>query len=83
MNDKQRERLLTGIAEQIERTEREVREKGEGTPAADVVEGEEKKQEEGLQREEGEKAVLAFSAKPTLASSPTTPSEDFKPNPPK
>jgi Domain of Kin17 curved DNA-binding protein len=56
----QRERLL--IAEQIERAEREAREKGEGTSAAGVVEGEEKKQEEGLQREEGEKGVLAFSA---------------------
>jgi len=79
MNDEQRERLL--IAEQIERAEREAREKGEGTSAAGVVEGEEKKQEEGLQREEGEKVVLAFSAKPIPASSSTTPSEGLKLNP--
>jgi DNA/RNA-binding protein KIN17 len=79
MNDEQRERLL--IAEQIERAEREAREKGEGTSAAGVIEGEAKKPEEGLQREEGEKVVLAFSAKPTLASSSTTPSKALKPIP--
>jgi len=55
MNDEQRERLL--IAEQIERAEREAREKGEGTSAAGTIEGEESKQEEGLQREEAEKKV--------------------------
>ena len=69
------------IAEQIEWAEREAREKGEGTSAAGVVEGEEKKQEEDLQHEEGEKVVMAFSAKPTLASSSTTPSDGLKPNP--
>ena len=80
MNDEQRERLL--IAEQIERAEREAREKGEGTSSApSVVGGEEKNPEEGLQREEGEKVVLAFSAKPTLASSSTTPFTGLKPNP--
>ena len=77
MNDEQRERLL--IAEQIERAEREAREKGEGTSAAGAIEGEEKKLEEGLQREEGEKkVVLSFSAKPIVASSSTTPSEGLK-----
>ena len=77
MNDEQRERLL--IAEQIERAEREAREKGEGTSAAGAIEGEEKKPEEGLQREEGEKkVVLSFSAKPIVASSSTTPSEGLK-----
>ena len=55
MNDEQRERLL--IAEQIERAEREARERGEGTSAAGTIEGEESKQEEGLQREEAEKKV--------------------------
>jgi DNA/RNA-binding protein KIN17 len=76
MSDEQRERLL--IAEQIERAERDAREKGEGTSAAGVVEGEEKKLEEGLQREEGEKVVLSFSAKPIFAPSSTTPSEGLK-----
>jgi DNA/RNA-binding protein KIN17 len=80
MNDEQRERLL--IAEQIERAEREAREKGEGTSAAGAIEGEEKKQEEGLQREEGEKkVVLSFISKPTAASSSTAPSEGLKLNP--
>ena len=80
MNNEQNERLL--IAEQIERAEREAREKGEGTSsAAGVVEGEEKKPEEGLQRKGGEKVALAFYAKPTLASSSTTPSMGLKPNP--
>jgi DNA/RNA-binding protein KIN17 len=79
MNDEQRERLL--IAEQIERAEREAREKGEGTSAAGVEEGEEKKPEEGLRREEGEKVVLAFAAKPSVSSSSTTPSEGLKLNP--
>jgi DNA/RNA-binding protein KIN17 len=80
MNDEQRERLL--IAEQIERAEREAREKGEGTSAAGAIEGEEKKQEEGLQREEGEKkVVLSFISKPAAASSSTAPSEGLKLNP--
>jgi DNA/RNA-binding protein KIN17 len=80
MNDEQRERLL--IAEQIERAEREAREKGEGTSAAGAIEGEEMKQEEGLQREEGEKkVVLSFTSKPTAASSSTAPSEGLKLNP--
>jgi len=71
MNDEQRERLL--IAEQIERAEREARDKGEGTSSAGAVEDEEKKREEGLQREEGEKKlVLSLSAKPSIASSSTT-----------
>ena len=80
MNDEQRERLL--IAEQIERAEREAREKGEGTSAAGAVEDEEKKREEGLQREEGEKkVVLSLSAKPSIAPSSTTPSGGLKLNP--
>jgi DNA/RNA-binding protein KIN17 len=81
MNDEQRERLL--IAEQIERAEREARDKGEGTSAAGAVEDEEKKREEGLQREEGEKkVVLSFSAQPSVASSSsTTPSGGLKLNP--
>jgi DNA/RNA-binding protein KIN17 len=77
MNDEQRERLL--IAEQIERAEREALEKGEGTSAVGPAEGNEMKQEEGLQREEGEKkVVLSLSAKPTIASSSSTPSEGLK-----
>lgn len=77
MNDEQRERLL--IAEQIERAEREAVEKGEGTSAAGAMEGKEMKQEEGLQREEGEKKlVLSLSAKPTVASSSPIPSEGLK-----
>ena len=77
MNDEQRERLL--IAEQIERAEREAREKGEGTSAEGASE-EEKRREEGLQREEGEKkVVLSLSAKPATASSSTVvPSEGLK-----
>jgi len=81
MNDEQRERLL--IAEQIERAEREAREKGEGT-SADGTSEEEKRREEGLQREEGEKkVVLSLSAKPAVASpsSSTIPSEGLKLNP--
>ena len=79
MNDEQRERLL--IAEQIERAEREAREKGEGT-SAEHASGEEKRQEEGLQREDGEKkVVLSLSAKPAVASPSTVPSEGLKPNP--
>jgi DNA/RNA-binding protein KIN17 len=79
MNDEQRERLL--IAEQIERAEREAREKGEGTSAEGASE-EEKRREEGLQREEGEKkVVLSLSAKPAVAFSSTVPSEGFKLNP--
>jgi DNA/RNA-binding protein KIN17 len=80
MNDEQRERLL--IAEQIERAEREAREKGEGTSAEGASE-EEKRREEGLQREEGEKkVVLSLSAKPAVASSSSTvPSEGLKLNP--
>ena len=79
MNDEQRERLL--IAEQIERAEREAREKGEGTSAEGASE-EEKRREEGLQREEGEKkVVLSLSAKPATASSATVvPSEGLKLN---
>ena len=79
MNDEQRERLL--IAEQIERAEREAREKGEGTSAEGASE-EEKRREEGLQREEGEKkVVLSLSAKPATASSSTVvPSEGLKLN---
>ena len=80
MNDEQRERLL--IAEQIERAEREARDKGEGTSAAGTVEDEEKKREEGLQREEGEKkVVLSFSTQASVASSSTTPSGGLKLNP--
>ena len=80
MNDEQRERLL--IAEQIERAEREARDKGEGTSAAGAVEDEEKKREEGLQREEGEKkVVLSFSIQPSVTSSSTTPSGGLKLNP--
>jgi len=80
MNDEQRERLL--IAEQIERAEQEARDKGEGTSAAGAVEDEEKKREEGLQREEGEKkVVLSFSAQPSVASSSTAPSGGLKLNP--
>ena len=79
MNDEQRERLL--IAEQIERAEREARDKGEGTSAAGAAEDEETKREEGLQREEGEKVVLSLSAKPSVASSSTTPSLGLKLNP--
>lgn len=76
MNDEQRERLL--IAEQIERAEREARKKGEGTSAEGASEG----QEEGLQREEGEKkVVLSLFAKPAVASSSTVPSEGLKLNP--
>ena len=79
MNDEQRERLL--IAEQIERAEREAREKGEGTSAEGASE-EEKRREEGLQREEGEKkVVLSLSAKPAVTSSSTVPSEGLKLNP--
>ena len=80
MNDEQRERLL--IAEQIERAEREAREKGEGTSAEGASE-EEKRREEGLQREEGEKkVVLSLSAKPAVASSSSTvPPEGLKLNP--
>ena len=79
MNDEQRERLL--IAEQIERAEREAREKGEGTSAEGASE-EEKRREEGLQREEGEKkVVLSLSAKPAVASSSTVPSDGLKLNP--
>jgi DNA/RNA-binding protein KIN17 len=79
MNDEQRERLL--IAEQIERAEREAREKGEGTSAEGASE-EEKRREEGLQREDGEKkVVLSLSAKPAAASSSTIPSEGLKLNP--
>ncbi|KAI0301092.1 zinc finger protein RTS2, partial [Multifurca ochricompacta] len=78
MNDEQRERLL--IAEQIERAEREARNKGEGTSAADSAE-EEKRREEGLQREEGDKKlVLSLSAR---LSSSATQSEGFKLTPPK
>jgi DNA/RNA-binding protein KIN17 len=78
MNDEQRERLL--IAEQIERAEREALEKGEGTSAAGAAEDEERKREEGLQREEGEKkVVLSFSAQPSVASS--TPPGGLKLNP--
>jgi DNA/RNA-binding protein KIN17 len=77
MNDEQRERLL--IAEQIERAEREALEKGEGTSAGGAVEGNEIKQEKGLQREEGEKkVVLSLTAKPAVASSSATPSEGLK-----
>jgi DNA/RNA-binding protein KIN17 len=77
MDDEQRERLL--IAEQIERAEREALEKGEGTSAVGVTEGNVMRQEGGLQREEGErKVVLVLSAKPTIASSSSTPSEDLK-----
>ncbi|KAI0252141.1 domain of Kin17 curved DNA-binding protein-domain-containing protein [Lactifluus subvellereus] len=79
MNDEQRERLL--IAEQIERAEREAEDKGEGTSAAGAT-GEEKKREEGLLREEGDKkVVLSLSAKPAVATSSTTSSEAFKLNP--
>jgi len=79
MNDEQRERLL--IAEQIERAEREAREKGEGTSTAGEAE-EDKKREDGLQREEGEKKlILSFSAKPSATSSSTTSSEGIKLNP--
>ncbi len=79
MNDEQRERLL--ISEQIERAEREAREKGEGTSAAGALEDEEQKPE-GLQREEGEKKVmLSFSAKPSVALSSTTPPVGLKLNP--
>jgi len=78
MNDEQRERLL--IAEQIERAEQEAREKGEGTSTAGATEEEEKKVEEGLQREEGEKKLVLSFAKPTTASSSTTPSEGLKLN---
>jgi DNA/RNA-binding protein KIN17 len=79
MNDEQRERLL--IAEQIERAEHEARDKGEGTSAASTLEDEEKGQEKGLQREEGEKVVLSLSGKPSVASSSTTPAlEGCKPN---
>jgi DNA/RNA-binding protein KIN17 len=78
MNDEQRERLL--IAEQIERAEREAREKGEGTSAEGAEE--EEKRREGLQREEGEKkVVLSLLAKPAAASSSTVPSEGLKLNP--
>jgi len=77
MNDEQRERLL--IAEQIERAEREALEKGEGTSVAGATEGNEMKQEEGLQRKEGEKKlVLSLSAKPIIASSSSTPSDGLK-----
>ena len=82
MNDEQRERLL--FAEQIERAEQEARDKGEGTSAAGAQEDEEKKREEGLQREEGEKkVVLSFSAQPSVASlsKTTTPSGGLKLNP--
>ncbi|KAF8272232.1 domain of Kin17 curved DNA-binding protein-domain-containing protein [Lactarius quietus] len=79
MNDEQRERLL--IAEQIERAEREAREKGEGT-SADGAEEEGKRREEGLQREEGEKkVVLSLSTKPAVASPSTAPTEGLKLNP--
>ncbi|KAI9443406.1 domain of Kin17 curved DNA-binding protein-domain-containing protein [Lactarius indigo] len=79
MNDEQRERLL--IAEQIERAEREAREKGEGT-SAEGAEEEERRRVEGLQREEGEKkVVLSLSAKPAVASSSTVPAEGLKLNP--
>jgi DNA/RNA-binding protein KIN17 len=79
MNDEQRERLL--IAEQIERAEREAQEKGEGTSAGGATEEGEKKPEEGLQREEGEKKVVLSFAKPAAAAShSTTPSEGLKLN---
>ena len=67
MNDEQRERLL--IAEQIERAEREAREKRENTSAS----------EEEKRREEGEKKVFhSLSAKPAVASSSAVPSEGLK-----
>ena len=79
MNDEQRERLL--IAEQIERAEREAREKGEGTSAEGASE-EEKRQEEGLQREQGnKKVILSLSAKPAVVSPLMVPSEGIKLNP--
>ncbi|KAI9508412.1 domain of Kin17 curved DNA-binding protein-domain-containing protein [Russula earlei] len=80
MNDEQRERLL--IEEQIERAEREARDKGEGTSTAGATEEEGQERKEGLQREEGEKkVVLSFSARPVASSSSTDPSEGIKLNP--
>ena len=78
MNDEQRERLL--IAEQIERAEREAREKGEGTSAAGEIE-EDKRREDGLKREGEQKLVLSFSAKPPAASPSTASSAGIKVNP--
>ena len=52
--------------------------------SAEGVSEEEKRQEEGLQREEAEKnVVLSLSAKPTAASSSTIPSGGLELNPPK
>jgi len=78
MNDEQRERLL--IAEQIERAEQEASEKGEGTSVLGATEKEEKKLEEGLQREQGEKKAILSFTEPTTTSSSMTPSEGLKPN---
>lgn len=69
MSDEMRERLL--IQEQIERAEAEKEAKGEEGSGG---EREEKRAvEEGLKRDEGEKLVLSFSAKPAASSSNTPP----------
>lgn len=74
MSDEMRERLL--IQEQIERAEKEKEVKGE-----DGSEGEEKPAvEEGLKRDEGEKLVLSFSAKPAASSSSNTPPDSITPS---
>lgn len=68
MSDEMRERLL--IQEQIERAEAEKEAKGE---EGSGVEGDDKPAiEEGLKRDEGEKLVLSFSAKPAASSSSNT-----------
>ncbi|KAF9465314.1 domain of Kin17 curved DNA-binding protein-domain-containing protein [Collybia nuda] len=67
-SDEQRERML--IAEQIERAAAEV----EASPADDSP-----PVEEGLKRDEGEKVVLSFSAKPTPVPAPSSaPTLGFK-----
>ena len=66
MSNKRCEHLLIG--EQIERAVREAHNKWEGTSVVGVAEDGEKKWEEGLQCEEGEKkAVFTLSAKSSIA----------------
>lgn len=77
MSDEARERML--IAEQIERAEKEKEMKGEGSSSS---EGEEKPAvEEGLKKDEGEKVVLSFSAKPATASSSNSPPDSTSSTP--
>ena len=63
MSDEARERML--IEEQIERAAQEGEGNGESKSASPPV-------EEGLKREEGEKVVLSFGAKPTTSTVSTS-----------